>query len=119
MINVVDEKVVWHVDDFAVHRYGQPLALARRPLAPYGVVRTAPTGDVPFVPVDSFVIVGIHDGVLALCEGDSAEGVAVTQPSVQEQSQHGQPFQQGWYSDSDDELDDRGPPSLRMVGGKF
>ena len=115
MIDVVDEKVVRHVDDFAVHRYGQPLTLTRRPLAPYGVVRTAPTGDVPFVPVDSFVIIGIHDGVLALREGDPAESVAVTQLSVQEQSQHGQPFQQGGYSYSDDELDDfPHPPLCRM-----
>ena len=82
MIDVVDEEVVRHVDDFAVHRYCQPLALARRPLAPYGVVRTALVAGVPFVPVDSFVIVGVHDGELALREGDSAEGVAVTQLSV-------------------------------------
>ena len=117
MINMVDEEVVRHVDDFAVHRYGQPLSLARRPLAPYGVVRTAPLGDVPFVPVDSFVIVGIHDGVLALREGDSAEGVAVTQPSVQEQSQYGQPFQPGRNSDFDNELDDRCPPPSEWPEG--
>jgi len=110
MIDMVDEEALRHIYDFAVHRYCQPLSLARRPLAPYGVVRTASLGDVPFVPVDSFEIIGIHDGVLALREGDSAEGVAVTQPSVQEQSQYGQPFQQGRNSDSDNELDDCPPP---------
>jgi hypothetical protein len=56
------------------------------------------------------VVVGVHDGVPALREGDSAESVAVTQPSVPEQRKHGRLFQPARYSDSDNELDDF-PPS--------
>jgi hypothetical protein len=106
MIDVVHIKVVRHINDFAVHRYCQPLFQYRRPLAPYGVVRTVSLAGVPFVSAQPVVVVGVHDGVFALREGDSAERIAVPQLSVPEQRQHGRPFQPARYSDFDNELDD-------------
>ena len=49
MIDVVDEQIVRHVDDFAVHRYVQPFLQYRRPLTSYGVICMMPWGGVPFV----------------------------------------------------------------------
>jgi hypothetical protein len=106
MVDVVGVEAVRHVDDLAVHRYGQPLFERRRPLAPDGVVCAVAIADVPFVPAEAVVVFGVHDGVLALREGDPAECVAVTQLSVEEQGQHGQLFQRRRYPDFDNELDD-------------
>jgi hypothetical protein len=106
MVDVVDVEAVRHVDDLAVHRYGQPLFELRRPLAPYGVVGAVAIADVPFVLAEAVVVFGVHDGVFALREGDSAESVAVTQLPVPEYGQHGQLFQRRRYPDFDDELDD-------------
>ena len=106
MIDVVDEEVVRDVDDFSVHGNCQPLLQGRRPLAPYGVMRTISPAGVPFVPADALVIVRIDDGELSLREGDPAESVAVAQLSVPEQRQHGRNFQPARYSDFDDELED-------------
>ena len=117
MIDVVGDEAVRHVDDFAVHRYCQPFLQYRRPLAPYGVICTVPFADVPFVPAYAFVIVGVHDGVLALREGDPAEGVAVVQLSVPEHRQYGRPFQPARYSDFDNELGDRCPRRINSRGG--
>ncbi len=116
MIDMVHVEVLRHVDDLAVHRYGQPLLQYRRPLAPYGVVCTLPFAGVPFVLAEPVVVFGIHDGVFSLREGDSSESVAVPQLSVPEHRQHGRPFQPARYYDSDNELDDFPPPSLRMNG---
>jgi hypothetical protein len=106
MIDVVNVEIARHVDDFAVHRYRQPLSQYRRPLAPYGVICVAPFGYVPFLFDDALVVVRVHDGVFALREWYPAESVAVTQLSVQEQRQHGRPFQPARYPDSDNVLDD-------------
>jgi len=76
----------------------------------------APHADVPFVSAQAVVVFGVHDGVFALRQGDSAERVAVAKPSVPEHRQHGQPFQPARYSDSDDELDDFPLPRLPSRG---
>ena len=117
MIDVVDEEVARDVDDFAVHGYCQPLLQGRRPLAPDGVVRTVSPAGVPFVPAYAFVIVRIDDGELSLRDGDPAESVAVAQLSVPEQRQYGELFQPARYSDSDNELDDLGPPPSEWSEG--
>ena len=109
MIDMVNKEALRHGDDFAVHRYGQPLPQDRRPLAPYGIACTAPLAGVPFVSDEPFVIVGVHNGVSSLREGDSAERVAVTQFPVPEHRQHGRPFQPGRNSDSDGKLGDFAP----------
>jgi hypothetical protein len=116
MVDVVHVEVVRHVDDLAVHRYGQPLSELRRPLAPDGVVGAVAIAGVPFVPAEAVVVFGVHDGEFALREGDPAESVAVTQLSVPEHGQHGRPFQPARYPDFDDELDDfpRPLPPLRF-----
>ena len=49
MIDVVYEIALRNIDDFTVHRYGQPLLQGRRPLAPDGVVCMTLLADVPFV----------------------------------------------------------------------
>ena len=54
----------------------------------------------------SIVIVRVHDGVSSLREGDPAERIAVTQPSVPEHRQHGRPFQPSRNPDSDGKLGD-------------
>ena len=59
---------------------------------------------------EPFVVVGVHDGVFALGEADSAESIAVPQLSVPEHRQHGQIFQPARYSDSDNVLGDFSPP---------
>ena len=99
VVDVVDEEPFRDVEHFAVHRYCQPLFQFRRPLAPDGVICIAPHADVPFVFAEAVVIVGVHDGVFSLREGDAAERVAVTELSVPEQRQYGRLFQPGRYSD--------------------
>jgi len=47
----------------------------------------------PFVFAESVVIGGVHDGAGWLREGDSAEGVAVARPAVEEQGGYGEVFQ--------------------------
>ena len=119
MVDVVHVEVVRHVDDLAVHRYGQPFSELRRPLAPDGVVGAVAGAGVPFVFADSLVVVGVDDGVFASGEGDSAENVAVAELSVQEYGQHGQIIQPGRYPDFDDVFGDFSHPRLRVLGGKF
>ena len=82
MINMIHEEAFRHIYDFAVHRYCQPLFQDWRPLASVGIVCTAPFAGIPFVSAQPIMVVGVHDGVLALRKGDPAERVAVTQPSV-------------------------------------
>jgi hypothetical protein len=57
--------------------------LGFRPLAAVGVRGVAPLDKVPFVFCDAFVVVRVDDGVLAVREGDSSEGVAVAQPAIE------------------------------------
>jgi len=48
-----------------------------------GVRGGAPLDKVPFVFCDSGVVFGVDDGVLAVGEGDSSEGVAVAQAAIE------------------------------------
>ena len=109
MVDVVGEEAFRDVEHFAVHGDCEAPFQGRRPLAPDGVVRIAPLADVPFVPAEAVVIVGVHDGVFSLREWYAAESVAVTELSVPEYRQYGRHFQPGRDSDFDGELDDFRP----------
>ena len=50
----------------------------------YGV-HIPPSHNVPFEIFEPGVVLRVNDGEFALCEGDSAEGVAIAQPAVEKQ----------------------------------
>ena len=51
---------------------------------------------------EALVVIGVNDGVLALCEGDSAEGVAEAESAVGEYEPNGDWFKPGWDCDWDE-----------------
>ena len=55
----------------------------------------------PFVFCEAWVVVGVDDGVLALCEWDSAEWVAEAEAAVGQYEPNGDSFEPGWDCDSD------------------
>lgn len=73
-IDVVNQKGLRHIEDLAVQPDGE-LFFAVPDLA-LRVVGVSSLGGVPFVFGQAWIIVGVHDCVLVLREGDSSKGVA-------------------------------------------
>ena len=71
-----------------------------------GVVGVSALGGVPFIFGQAWVLIGVHDSVSALREGDSPEGVAESQAPVAQSEPDGNACQPGWDSDSDQQSQD-------------
>ena len=60
----------------------------------------------PLIFCEALVIFRIDYSEFALCQRDFPVGAAVAKPAIQKQQYNQRPFQPGWNSDSDNELDD-------------
>ncbi len=104
MVDMVNEHTVGHFEDRAVHFEDD--SLLADPLAgvAYGVERAPGADDVPFVLAEPVVIGRIDNGVPAPRQRYPAEGVAVTQPAIEQCGLYGQPVQP--RRDFNTEMDD-------------
>lgn len=92
LVDVIDEHAEGRRQHLAVHRdrLRPPVAQAG---GAGGVIRPRPLADVPVVPGQTRVVVGIDDSVATLGQGDPAEGVAVADPTPQQRQRHAGPSQ--------------------------
>lgn len=103
-IDVVNQKGLRHIQDLAVQPDGE-LFFAVPDLA-LGVVGASALGGVPFIFGQAWIVVGVHDSVLVLREGDPSEGVAEAQAPVAQSEPDGNACQPSWDFDSDDQSQD-------------
>lgn len=84
MIDVIDKHVVR--DFYYVTMHGDVLRFSAFGAAgAIGIESVASFCSKPFVFFEAVVVVGVYDGVFSLGQGDSAEGIAETEASVEEQ----------------------------------
>ena len=84
-----------------MHSDGDFLFESGEPELSLGVVCVAAFVGVPFVFCEARVVFWVDDGVLALCEWDSAEWVAEAEAAVWQYEPNGDSFEPGWDCDSD------------------
>jgi hypothetical protein len=102
VVDVIDDESRGHGQDVTMHGAVTGLAIRGADTAG-GVEGSAAVPDVPFVLGETFMVGGIDDGVLALGQGDAAEGVAVTESPIdqrQSDADAGEPKRDGYgYGD--------------------
>jgi len=79
-IDMVNQKALGHIQDLAVQPDGE-LFFAVPDLA-LRVVSVPALGGVPFIFGQAWIVVGVHDSVLVLREGDSSKGVAEAETPI-------------------------------------
>jgi len=84
MIDVVNEHAFRDIYDYSVHGYGKSPFLYFGPLASDGVICVTGSGGIPCVFAEPNVVIGVNNYVFSLREWYSSEGIAVAEPSVQE-----------------------------------
>lgn len=81
MVYVVNEEVAGCIENHAVHFSGYSFSLFE--CGSGGVAGVSSSVSLPFVPVQSLEIFGVDDCVFALGEQYPAEGVAITDATIQ------------------------------------
>jgi len=113
MIYVVDYEMVRRVDYFTVHPDpNSPFTGADTTDGIEGIVAL---GDMPFVFVQSFEIIGVDNGVFSLGKRYPSEGVAVAGPAIQQRQGYHKPRQPVRNRDGKIELNTTAPQSLREL----
>ena len=79
---MIDVKMAGRIDNLTVHLNGYPFFCAD-PFAPGDIIRIPELLCMPFVLVQSRVVVRIDDGVSSLGQRYPAKSIAVTDPSIQ------------------------------------
>jgi len=105
-VYVVNEEKIGDVQDLAVHFDCYLLFDFGQPELSLGVVGVPTPVGVPFVSGEARVVIRVNDGVLALCEWDSAERVAEAEAAVGEYERNGDSFEPRWDCDLDEENQD-------------
>ena len=101
MINVVAKLPAERSRNVSVHQ-DQALLAAWRVANPAGCVRRPRTGlGKPSVPAQVLVVVWVDDGEFALRQGNSSEGVAVAQPTIQKHEKHYRLLDPAWNGKDD------------------
>lgn len=78
---------------FAVHAVGLSLTAFLAQLGADGVEFGIDFRGGPFVPAEPVIVVGVNDGVFALGQRDTPEGIAVANPPIEKYRLSDEPFQ--------------------------
>ena len=96
-VDMIYEHIVRYFKYLAVH-VEPPFGAVFGFHCTYSVVATFTSpGGIPFILRQAPVIVGIDDCILALCERDSAEGIAIAQAPIQKHRRPQQPYEPERY----------------------
>ena len=87
-VYVVAEHVRRYVNNAAMHPYFFSVIFSGEALPSAGVRAGGAFAEVPFLLCEARVVFGVNDGEFALCQGYSAEGVAIADSTVQQQEGH-------------------------------
>ena len=108
MVDVVADQMIRDLHNFAVHPELFVCFTSNR------IIGTGIFNSTPFVLYQRIIIFRIDDCEFALCQADSAEGVAVAEPAIQKHSSNRYAFNPNRYV-----VNDSNNPLLRRFSEKL